>query len=115
MAVNERLVEQETESVGDFRTAPMPSPEGHLGLQNFADEAARQIADVVIINRLREIRVLLGFHRHTMVKKVEPSLGRKVNFLPAIEVFGEGVFLRINETSLQEWEKSQRVRQSLAG
>lgn len=29
MAVKERLADQEGESVGDFRTAPMPSPEGH--------------------------------------------------------------------------------------
>jgi Domain of unknown function (DUF1998) len=93
------------------RRVPMPSLEGHLGLQTFANVAAQQITDVVIVDRLREIRVLLGFHRHTMIKKVEPSLGRKVDFLPAIEVFGEGVFLRINETSLQEWENSQPVRQ----
>ena len=93
------------------RRVPMPSPSGHLQLQSFADEAARLISDVVIVDRLREIRVLLGFHRHTMIKTVEPSLGKKVNFLPAIEVFGEGVFLRINETSLQQWERSQQVRQ----
>ena len=93
------------------RRVPIPSPGGHLGLQSFVDEAALRVTDVVIVDRLREIRVLLGFHRHTMVKKVEPSLERKVNFLPAVEVFGEGVFLRINETSLQEWEKSQQVRQ----
>ena len=70
----------------------------------------REVTDVIIVDRLREIRVLRGFHRHTMNKTVEPSLGKKVNFLPAIEVFGEGVFLRINENASRSG-RSQQVSQ----
>lgn len=91
------------------RQVPMPSPFGHHALQPFAETAAERLSQVVIVDRLREIRVLTGFHRHTMNKTVGPALGKKVNFLPAIEVFGEGVFLRINETELEQWESSQAV------
>ena len=41
---------------------------------------------------------------------VEPDLGQRAGFLPAIEVFGEGVFLRINEEALREWESRESVR-----
>lgn len=91
------------------RQVPIPSPFGHYSLQPFADTAAERLGQVVIIDKLREIRVLTGFHRHTMHKTLSPSLGKNVNFLPAIEVFGEGVFLRINETVLQQWESGLAV------
>ena len=104
------------------RRVPILSPDGHFTLQRFADKMVHQLTDVVIVDRLREIRVLRGFSRHTMDKTQSPSLGKNVNFLPAIEVFGEGVFLRINETSLQQWEETPQVgkrarvlRQRLAG
>jgi hypothetical protein len=66
---------------------------------------------VVLIDRLREIRALLGFYRHTMDRMVEPDLGQRIGFLPAIEVFGEGVFLRIEEEALRRWESLAAVRE----
>jgi AraC-like DNA-binding protein len=89
---------------------PFPAVGGHAELQQVADEFHRLIDQVVLVNRLREIRVLLGFQRHTMDRVVTPSLGRRETFLPAIEVFGEGVFLRFNEKALSAWEKGTEVR-----
>ena len=86
------------------RRVPFPSPAGHHALGAFADELANLVSDVILVDRLREVRVLRGFYRHTMNKMVEPDLGHRVGFLPAIEVFGEGVFLRIDEEALREWE-----------
>jgi hypothetical protein len=45
-----------------------------------------------------------------MEREVKPSLGRSETFLPAIEVFGEGVFIRFNETALSAWETGHDVR-----
>lgn len=93
------------------RRAPFPSPAGHHALGPFADQLAPLVSDVVLVDRLREIRALLGFYRHTMDRMVEPDLGQRIGFLPAIEVFGEGVFLRIDEEAVRRWESLAAVRE----
>ncbi|UQS27320.1 DUF1998 domain-containing protein [Amycolatopsis thermalba] len=67
------------------------------------------IADVVLVDRLREVRVLTHFERHTMQEKVPSNLSSDGDFLPAIEVFGEGFFLRFDEEALVRWERSGPV------
>ena len=93
------------------RRVPFPSPAGHHALGPSAERLAKLVSDVVLVDRLREIRVLRGFYRHTMDKEVEPDLGQRIGFLPAVEVFGEGVFLRIDEEALRRWESLQAVRE----
>jgi hypothetical protein len=88
---------------------PFPAAAGHGRLQPIADELSQRIESVTLANRLREIRVLKGFQRHTMDATVRPDLGRKENFLPAVEVFGEGVFLRLDEEALTDWERDSEV------
>jgi hypothetical protein len=63
------------------------------------------IADVVLVDRLREVRVLTHFERHTMQEKVPSNLSPDGDFLPAIEVFGEGFFLKFDEEALVQWEQ----------
>jgi hypothetical protein len=92
------------------RRVPFPSPAGHHALGHFADRLANLVSDVILVDRLREVRVLRGFYRHTMNRMVDPDLGKRVGFLPAIEVFGEGVFLRINDEALRDWENLESVR-----
>lgn len=74
---------------------------------------------VVLVDRLREVRALTGF---TRINPGAPPV--KVNELgatsihargsqdwyPAVEVFGEGVFLTLNEERLQAWEKDVKSR-----
>ncbi|MFE2754294.1 DrmB family protein [Actinosynnema sp. NPDC059335] len=69
----------------------------------------RLISDVVLVDRLREVRVLTHFERHTMKEKVPSNLGDEGDFLPAVEVFGEGFFLRLDEEVLTTWEQSGAV------
>ena len=92
------------------REAPFPDPGGHAELQLVADELRRLFDQVVLVNRLREVRVLRGFQRHTMEREITPSLGKRETFLPAIEVFGEGVFIRFSEKALSQWERGKDVR-----
>jgi hypothetical protein len=91
------------------RRVPVISPTGHRVLQPLADCATQRLLDIVVVDRLREIRVLRGFGRHTMKKTVKPSLGKHVNFLPAIEVFGEGVFVRLDEQEVRAWENQPAI------
>jgi hypothetical protein len=65
---------------------------------------------VVLVTRLREVRALTGFRRYdTGGKKVPPDLDGTVDWLPALEVFGEGLFLPFDEGPLQEWEQRSEV------
>ena len=67
----------------------------------------RELLDrVVLVRRLREVRVLRGFHRVTPSdpeSMVPVDLGQGVPWLPAIEVFGEGIFLSFSEDAIQSW------------
>jgi hypothetical protein len=92
------------------RRAAFPSPYGHGTLQSFALTMSRDVRDVVLVERLREIRVLQGFRRHTMKQRVPAHLGSRQDFLPAIEVFGEGVFIRLDEERVADWASDVEVR-----
>jgi hypothetical protein len=82
---------------------------------------------VVLAVKLREVRALTGFTRYDPEGTVvQPDLSRGIDWLPAIEVFGEGLFVSLSESALQRWETSeeavalaaeleQRRKQSLFG
>lgn len=79
---------------------------------------------IVRIHRLKEILVLLGFMRN---ESPEPEVrelphikwlgssrnhNRRIEWLPAIEVYGEGIFLEFNKHSIAEWfKKNKEVQQ----
>jgi hypothetical protein len=68
------------------------------------------IGMVVLATKLREVRAFVGFNRYEISEHmVAPDLGRKLSWLPAIEVFGEGIFFTLREDALGEWEKSPGV------
>jgi hypothetical protein len=66
------------------------------------------------VRRVREVRVLKGFRRHNAdADLVEVDLGRdrkRRPIYPAIEMFGEGIFLRFDEDQLSDWEDIPEVR-----
>jgi hypothetical protein len=69
------------------------------------------VADVLIADKLREVRALAGFSRlEPGVKVVPPDLEGRMDWLPALEVYGEGIFLRVDEERLSEWEQRPAVR-----
>jgi hypothetical protein len=65
----------------------------------------RLIQDVVLVDRLREVRVLTHFERYSMEEAVPSNLSPEADFLPAVEVFGEGFFLKFSEEALAQWEQ----------
>jgi len=78
--------------------------------------------DTVLVERIREVRALLGFTRiesnadfaeATILKDGRlTKLSRKSpTWLPASEVRGEGIFLRIREEALLVWQKKPEVQQ----
>lgn len=80
-------------------------------------EARRFVSRLVRATRLREVRALRAFTRvvppDTRVKddpKHASISVRKLPWLPAVEVRGEGIFLELNREGLEPWEKKQAVQ-----
>lgn len=75
-----------------------------------ADSKPRKIIGVVnrliAVNRLKEIMVLTGFQRMGG-KLVTPDIVEGTsNWLPALELYGEGVFFTLDEAHLMRWESN---------
>lgn len=75
------------------------------------------IDQVMRVKRLREVRVLRGFSR--LAAPSSADRGRRASlyaadnrpdWLPAIEVIGEGVFLRLDTARLAHWEAQPHVQ-----
>ncbi len=62
---------------------------------------------VVLIEKLKETRVFRGFSRVNPVNHVKKSeLSKKIiTWLPASEVYGEGIFLKFREDKIAKWQK----------
>lgn len=68
----------------------------------------------MLVKRLREVRALRAFTRladpdSTTESKEMPLSDSPLRWLPAMEVRGEGVFLRLDEERLGSWEKATAV------
>lgn len=87
-----------------------------------ADEAAvgevsQWFDQVMLTKRLREVRALESFTRLLPPSPADAAVGRRaeltrtpVDWLPAIEVLGEGIFLRLNEDRVKQWEEREIVQ-----
>lgn len=95
----------------DFRLRPVEPPEQYAA---FIDQ-------VVLVERLREVRAMVGFTRIDAVGELtDPDLNIQIDaaplsrqpatWVPADEVRGEGIFIRFNEARLVAWLKKQAVR-----
>lgn len=66
------------------------------------------------VRRVREVRALKGFRRHDAdADFITADLGpnqRRMPVYPAVEMFGEGIFLRFDEKKVSEWENRPDVR-----
>lgn len=82
--------------------------------QNVASEIRNScnISGVSSVPRLREIRALTGFFRVEQSKDDSRKPARLLssrpeNWLPAIEAWGEGIFIRLDEEMLADWEQQE--------
>ncbi|GAA3947523.1 hypothetical protein Aau02nite_61490 [Amorphoplanes auranticolor] len=70
------------------------------------------ISHVVLAHRLREVRVLHGFRRYDpSADMVDADLGPRgrARWLPAVEAYGEGILLTLDEDRLARWEGREPV------
>lgn len=61
---------------------------------------------ILLVERLREVRAYTGFQRVKPGRQgatVPPDAGAAEKWLPAAEVFGEGIVIRLNYENLEAW------------
>ena len=83
--------------------------------ESLSDVMSPWVSAVVRAVRLREVRAIKGFTRITPPgdpdgPDVSPLSKESLDWLPAIEVRGEGIFLSLNEREVQAWEDQDQVK-----
>jgi hypothetical protein len=83
------------------------------------DSIPQGIGQIVLAKKLREVRAQIGFTRlEPMTPDLQGEFDLEVksaplaldkDWLPAIEVLGEGVFIRIDDDFITSWEKKPAV------
>lgn len=88
----------------DFLLRPVDVPEGYSSL----------IQQVVLVERLREVRAMVGFTRLDAVGELtDPDLSIQIDpvplsrqpptWVPTTEVRGEGIFIQFEEAKIEKW------------
>lgn len=92
----------------DFHSVNHPISEYHKRLEKY-------FKSISLVSKLRETRALVGFSRlePNTANDIEKSksmlrLG-KGDWLPAVEVYGEGIFFEFNPSTLAEWSSRTDV------
>lgn len=69
---------------------------------------------VVLIEKLKETRVFKGFSRINPMNKIDKRelSSKPVKWLPAVEVYGEGIFLKFNDDVVDNWLKKNGTEHS---
>ena len=77
-------------------------------ISSYDDRIQSYLSNVVLVTKLRETRVLTGFSRIKPLSSGDEKVsmhedGKPVDWLPAIEVRGEGIFLQFKKETLHNW------------
>jgi hypothetical protein len=80
-------------------------------LADYEPEVAKFFSRIRHVHKLRETRALVGFTRilppdgNLSSNRLQTlKLDQQIDWLPAIKVYGEGIFLEVNSDELAKWE-----------
>jgi hypothetical protein len=73
----------------------------------------RCIQHLVRVDRLKAVKVFKGFTRLGGEDVVPPDIVGQSDWLPAIELYGEGIFIALDEDRLGKWEQHSKVLKRL--
>jgi len=111
---------------------PEPSPDFEIQVRPGTEYGLHGIRKVILVTRLREIRALVAFSRLAPLDRDELGLDENerpggmdvrpvpvsddetTDWLPAVEVRGEGIFVALDDDGLEEWASRDAVRTRLA-
>ena len=113
----------------EFRSLRQPSEGENLTVRledpvSYDKEIHKYFARITLIDRLRETRALVGFTRvFPETGQDRQTIGRLIwkkqhenedeSWLPAYNVFGEGIFLEFDGTRLEQWETRPEVSERI--
>lgn len=105
------LIKNSGNDVEDFHSINYP-------IENYNPVIHQYFKSISLVPKLRETRAFVGFSRlnapdkRIAESKKELRLGNE-EWLPAIEVYGEGIFFEFNEEKLTEWANKPNVRERI--
>jgi len=107
-----RQASRDEEILSDFKTMQAEVPNILKGL----------VSKVMLVERLREVRALLGF---TRINPPDPTSRLEItlapisrvhkDWYPAVEIRGEGIYIEFDETAILKWIGSQKSIMDRAG
>lgn len=84
---------------------------GHALDNGIARKAVNAVSGLIAVNRLKQIMVFDGFRRAGGERLVPPDITAESDWLPALELYGEGIFFTLDEELLRRWEGGDAVRE----
>lgn len=75
-----------------------------------SDRGLALVNRLIEVKRLREVRVFEGFKRNNGTTVVKPDIDGRLKWLPAIDLFGEGILLTLDESAINSWEGQKKLR-----
>lgn len=76
-----------------------------------ARQVAAAVSSLVAVNRLKEVMAFDGFRRAGGEQLTRPDITGESAWLPALELYGEGIFFTLDEAMLRHWEGGEAVRE----
>lgn len=83
---------------------------------SYANDVMRYFSKVALVHKLRETRALAGFTRILPPDGSAASprlqalkLDSRIDWLPAIKIYGEGLFLEVDSSRLASWQGAEGV------
>ncbi|PRZ15947.1 uncharacterized protein DUF1998 [Laceyella sediminis] len=90
-----------------------------IDAKEFDPEVSRYFKQVSLVHKLKETRVLLGFTRleppdnNNVVSRKYELTKKPVDWLPAIQVRGEGIFIDFDKEQLEKWVSNDSVKKRI--
>lgn len=113
-----KLINHDEIRLDEYRVLNSGIPNTHREFESRSSEIDGLIKPfldkVTRVSRMREVRVLKGFTRikppsEDPSQSIAPLSVDPLEWLPAIEIRGEGIFISLNNKLLSEWEKRPDV------
>ena len=92
----------------------------NYSIQKYDQTIHKYLKSISLVPKLRETRAFIGFSRlqpdysMSIADKKKMIRLREEDWLPAVEVYGEGIFFEFDENALQQWSDLPEVRARIA-
>ena len=98
------------QETSDFKNEEIYTGEKLTNDDDLTQSCFKLISRLSVITRMREVRALIAFERLKTTGENVISLkeNQAKDWLPALEVFGEGIFFTLNEKELKKWEEANK-------